>query len=242
MRIAIVSDVHGNLAALEAVIADLRQTAPDLVVHGGDLASAGPRPAEVVDTIRDLGWPGVVGNTDEMLWRPERQAEQVAKALKLQPLLRIGFEEFAPATAAMLGPDRIAWLRTLPAEWQYEGLTVLHAGPSDLWRAPMPDADDQVFLETYRSLGSVVVYGHIHRPFVRTLPGLTVANSGSVGSPYDGDRRPSYLVATDGRPEIRRVEYDVATTIADLQAVNYPRDEWIADILRKGAYLPPPGL
>lgn len=242
MRIAIVSDIHGNLAALEAVIADFRETTPDLVVHGGDLASAGPRPAEVVDLIRDRGWPGVVGNTDEMLWRPARQAEQVAKAPKLQPLLRIGFEEFAPATTAMLGPDRIAWLLTLPAEWQYEGLTVLHAGPGDLWRAPMPDADDQVFLETYRSLGSVVVYGHIHRPFVRALPALTVANSGSVGSPYDGDWRPSYLVVTDGRPEIRRVEYDVATTIADLQAVNYPRAEWIADILRKGAYLPPPGL
>lgn len=238
MRIAILSDVHGNLAALEAVVADLTAASPDLIVHGGDLASAGPRPTEVVDLIRDQGWPGVVGNTDEMLWRPDRLAEQVAKAPKLEPLLRIGFEEFAPATAAMLGPQRIAWLQTLPAEWRHEDLTVLHAGPGDLWRAPMPDADDHKFLETYQTLGNVVVYGHIHRPFVRTPPGLTVANSGSVGSPYDGDWRPSYLVITDGRLEVRRVEYDVETTIADLRAAHYPRTAWIADILRRGTYVP----
>jgi len=242
VRIAVISDVHGNLAALEAVVADLKQTAPDLVVHGGDLAQAGPRPAEVVDLVRDSGWPGAVGNTDEVLWRPELLRELAPKAPKILPLLRIGFEEFAPATAALLGPDRIDWLRALPTEWRHEELTVLHASPGELWRAPMPDAEDRVFVETYGVLSGTVVYAHIHRPFVRALPGLTVANSGSVGSPYDGDWRPSYLVVTDGRPEIRRVEYDVATTIADLQAVNYPRAEWIADILRKGAYLPPPGL
>jgi predicted phosphodiesterase len=240
-RIAVISDVHGSLAALEAVIADLNQIAPDQVVHGGDLAQAGPRPAEVVDMIRALGWPGVVGNTDELYWRPDRFAEQIAKAPKLLPLLRIAFEEFAPATSAMLGPDRIDWLRSLPAEWQHDGLTVLHARPGDLWRAPMPDADEREFLDAYGPLGSLVVYGHIHRPFVRRFPGLTVANSGSVGSPYDGDWRASYLVITDGRPEIRRVEYDLDREIADLHAVGYPRAGWLAEIQKRGTYVPPEG-
>src|SRR5258708_36068217 len=67
MRIAIVSDVHGNLLALEAVLADLAEVRPNMVVHGGDLALAGPRPAEVVDRLRELGWPGVLGNTDTVL-------------------------------------------------------------------------------------------------------------------------------------------------------------------------------
>ena len=71
MRVALVADIHGNLTALEAVVADLRRRAPDVVVHGGDLALMGPRPAEVVDRVRELGWPGVVGNTDELLWRPD---------------------------------------------------------------------------------------------------------------------------------------------------------------------------
>ncbi len=68
MRIAIISDVHGNLTALESVMADLRQQKPDIIFHGGDLATAGCNPAEVIDLIADAGWPGVLGNTDEMLW------------------------------------------------------------------------------------------------------------------------------------------------------------------------------
>ena len=64
MRVALVSDVHGNLTALEAVVADIGRRGVDMTVHGGDLALMGPRPAEVVDRVRELGWPGVVGNTD----------------------------------------------------------------------------------------------------------------------------------------------------------------------------------
>jgi len=60
--LAIVSDIHGNRTALEAVVADLRQTSPDLILDGGDLADGGASPVEIVDCIRDLGWQGVVGN------------------------------------------------------------------------------------------------------------------------------------------------------------------------------------
>src|SRR5882672_1637618 len=70
MRVAILSDIHGNRTAFEAVVADLRGTSPDLVLHGGDLADGGSSPAAIVDRIRDLAWPGVVGNTDEMLFHP----------------------------------------------------------------------------------------------------------------------------------------------------------------------------
>jgi hypothetical protein len=69
MRVALVADVHGNLTALEAVAADLDRQNPDLVVHGGDLALMGARPAEVIDRTGELGWRGVVGNTYELLWR-----------------------------------------------------------------------------------------------------------------------------------------------------------------------------
>ena len=75
MRIAIVADIHGNLTAFEAVAADLRQVSPDLILHGGDLADMGAHPVEIVDRIRELGWQGVVGNTDEMLFRAESLAE-----------------------------------------------------------------------------------------------------------------------------------------------------------------------
>lgn len=120
MRIAVVSDIHGNLTALEAVIADLKTTAPDRILQGGDLAASGSRPAEVVDRIRDLGWPGVLGNTDEMLWAPQRQAELAEKAPHLRSLFQVVFEFIVPATRERLGDARIAWLRSLPAEWREE--------------------------------------------------------------------------------------------------------------------------
>ena len=102
MRVAIVSDIHGNLRAFQAVLADLRQVAPDLVVHGGDLAYGGGHPAEIIDQIRSLGWTGVRGNTDEMLWAPEGLAEFAAIAPKLAPLLTI-LQEMIPPTLANLG-------------------------------------------------------------------------------------------------------------------------------------------
>src|SRR4051794_37978136 len=195
MRIALVSDVHGNLTALEAVIADLDRRGVDLVIQGGDLALMGPRPAEVVDRVRELGWPGVVGNTDELLWRPEEHDRQLRRAPRLAALLALIFEAYAPDTRHRLGDERLAWLRTLPPEYRTGELAVVHARPDDLWRAPMPDASDAELSSTYCGLNaSRVGYGHIHRPFVRTLEGLTIANAGSVGLPWDRDPRAAYLL------------------------------------------------
>src|SRR5258706_15498954 len=107
MRIAILSDIHGNRTAFEAVLADLRQTSPDLVLHGGDLADGGASPTEIADRIRDLGWQGVVGNTDEMLFRPEALAEVASQTPKLQsPFAAI--EEMAAATREVQGEERLA--------------------------------------------------------------------------------------------------------------------------------------
>jgi putative phosphoesterase len=241
MRIAIVSDIHGNLAALEAVLADLKRASPDLVLQGGDLAMGGHRPAEVVDRVRELGWAGVVGNTDEVLWSDESRAALEKSAPRLGPLLRVIFDDVA-ATVGLLGEERITWLRTLPIEWRSSDaqLALVHASPGNLWRAPGADCDESELVATYGSLGArVAVYGHIHRPYVRAVAGLTVANSGSVGSPYDGHPRPSYLLIEDGRVTIRRVEYDVERESRELIASGYPHAAWIAEIRRRGAYVPP---
>src|SRR5919199_4184885 len=111
MRLAVVSDVHGGLVALETVVRDLRSQAPDLVVHGGDLAVIGPRPAEVVDRVRELGWRGVVGNTDEMLWRPELHARLTTEAPGLAGWLDVLFHELAPWAAERLGPGGLGRVR-----------------------------------------------------------------------------------------------------------------------------------
>ena len=240
MRLAVVSDVHGNLCALEAVARDVERANPDLVLHGGDLVLMGSRPAEVVDLVRELGWPGVLGNTDEVLWRPELRTELEEQMPKLGALLRLIFHDYTPATKELLGEERLAWLRELPPERREDGLVLLHAGPGDLWRAPLPEASDDELLETYGGLAAeLVVYGHIHRPYVRELPQLTVANSGAAGMPFDGDWHASYLLIDEGRVEIRRVEYDLERELSDLAAMAYPDAARLGEMRRRGEFIRP---
>ena len=241
MRIAIIADVHGNLTALEAVLADLRRQKPDVVFHGGDLVFGGCNPAEIVDCIQQEGWQGVLGNTDEMLWDQQARASLEAAAPKLKSLFKVLFDLCGPATREMIGETRLEWLRRLPAELRHENLALLHASPGNLWRAPMDTANDAELAETYGPLSAaIVVYCHIHRPFVRKVGSMTVCNTGSVGSPYDGDPRASYLLIDDGNPAIRRVEYDVEKEAGRLLASDYPLKEWIAETRKKGSYVPPP--
>src|SRR5438105_1203857 len=183
MRIAIVSDVHGNLVALEAVLADLNGQSPDLIVHGGDLAFNGPRPAECVDRIRRLGWQGVRGNMDEALETRHGQHPSIDWARE------------------RLDEESNRWLQNQPLEWRQEDrLALVHAVPGDLWKAVGPQTDDSELRAIYGPLGSrLAVYCHIHRPYVRELGDLTVANTGSVGLPFDGVTRASYLLVEDGK-------------------------------------------
>src|ERR1035441_8832640 len=108
VRTAIISDIHGNLTALEAVLADLQITAPDLILHGGDLADNGSSPVEVVDMLQSAGWQGVVGNTDEMLSTPAYRF--LAAAEDPEAAERIRQSPFPPdrhvwQAQASLGPE-----------------------------------------------------------------------------------------------------------------------------------------
>lgn len=240
MRIAVVSDIHGNLTALEAVIADLRKEAPDLVLQGGDLAYGGCHAAEVMDRVAELGWPGVLGNTDEVLWDTEPLIYMLETAPKLRSLLRM-IQQCARGTRDLVGESRLQVLRRMPLELRYENMVLLHASPGNLWKSPMESADEEALERVYGALRvKTVVYGHIHKPFVRHLRAFTVCNSGSVGMPYDGDPRASYLILDGERAEIRRVEYDVSKEVDRLLKSNYPFKEWFAEVRQRGAYVPPP--
>ena len=235
MRFAVISDVHGNLTGLEAVIADLQRRRVEIVVHGGDLALMGPRPAAVIDRIAALGWEGVVGNTDELLWRPDEHDLQRARAPKLGVLLALLSDVYAPATRSLLHDEHVAWLQQLPAQRRVGEWTILHAAPGDLWRAPPPTADAATLTEVYAPLGTgAVSYGHIHRPFVRRPDGqLLVANAGSVGMPWDGDPRASYLLVEGDAARIVRVPYDVDREQVAMRAARHP-DAARLDAMRRG--------
>lgn len=230
MRIAIVSDFHGNLPALEAVLADLDEVRPDVVVHGGDVALGGPHPVEVVERIRELGWPGVLGNTDAVLADERTIPEQARGLLALA----------AARSREMLGPDRVAWLTRQPMEWRGEGVALVHAVPGDCWPVVTHDASDDRLRETYGPLGvPVAVYGHIHHAYVRPLEGLTVVNSGSVSLSLDGDVRATYVLIEDGHVEHRRVAYDVERVASDLLVTGYPNAPAYASWLRTGIWTTP---
>ena len=239
MRIAIVSDIHGNRTAFEAVLADLRETSPDLILHGGDLADGGSSPREIVDRIRDLGWQGVVGNTDEMLFRAESLAEFTGPSPKMHSLFA-AIGEMAAASREALGEERLAWLGGLPRAQFHGPLALVHASPESPWRAPAPEASDAELESVYAPLGRpVAAYGHVHRSYIRNVAGMTVVNTGSVSLSYDGDRRAAYLLLDDLTPVIRRVEYDVAKECKALSDSGIPHAAWVAGMLTSGRFQMP---
>jgi putative phosphoesterase len=234
MRIAILSDIHGNRTAFEAVLADLRETSPDLILHGGDLPQGGSSPADIVDRIRDLGWQGVVGNTDEMLFRPESLTEFASHSPQLQALWDV-IGEMAAATREALGEERLAWLEGLPQKQVHGPMALVHASPASYWRAPMPEASDAELEQVYAPLGQpIAVYGHIHRSFIRPVGAITIVNTGSVSLSHDGDRRAAYLLIDNATPTIRRVEYDVDRELKALSNCGLPHSDWVARILESG--------
>ena len=234
MRIAVLSDIHGNLTALEAVIADLQQTSPDVVFHGGDLADSGSSPTEVLDYIRDLGWAGVMGNTDQMLVAPS-SLEAFAAASPAPTAIWDAVREIAAGTRERLGDARLAWITELPLVLQQASFALVHASPQSCWRAPAESASEADLEAAYGSLGKlIVVFAHVHRPSVRTIAGRpkTLVNAGSVGLPYDGDPRASYLILDDGVPTVRRIAYDIDRELSALAVCGLPGAEWTSRMLR----------
>lgn len=237
MRIAVVSDIHGNLTAFEAVLADLRDAAPDQVIHGGDLGDGGCRPVEIIDAIRALGWPGAMGNGDQMLSCPQ-SLETFARGSSAPPALWDAVRSMAAAVRSMLGAERLCWLDELPLSMTPPGLAVVHASPGSCWKAPPAKAIDADLQQIYAPLGRpVVVFCHTHLPAVRPMTGPVelLINTGSVGLPFDGDPRASYLLLDDGAPTIRRVPYDVDKEVHALQSRAFPHADWVARMLRTAA-------
>lgn len=238
MRIAVLSDIHGNLTALEAVVKDLIDASPDLVVHGGDLVG-GSRNAEVIDLVRASGWSGVFGNAEEMLWMPEQIARNVPGP-EFARMRNVLLNETIPFIRAAIGAERLEWLRSLPRRCTQSDVAIVHAGPESVWVSPWADASDAELSTVYGPLKCpTVVYGHIHQPFVRRMSGFTVANSGSLSFSYDGDRRAAYVLIDGDRVSIRRVEYDVEDEIASLVAADYPDAEWLSEIYRAARPIAP---
>jgi diadenosine tetraphosphatase ApaH/serine/threonine PP2A family protein phosphatase len=215
---ALLYDVHGNLPALEAVLADAG--AVDGYVLGGDYALFGGWPRETVERLQALGgalW--IRGNgerwTDSPADAPDNPVVQGAIA----------------ASRDALGDVLVADLGALPATALVDTTLLCHGSPASDVRSFLPEpADDEAEL-----LAGVtaerLVFGHTHLPFRRRAGDVELVNPGSVGLPFDGDPRAGYaLVHDDGRVEHRRVEYDHAATAARVRELG---GEWSETVARR---------
>ena len=181
------------------------------------------------------------GQTDQMLVAPA-SLEEFANASTAPRAIWAAVREIVVATRERLGDARLAWIAKLPLVWQHESFALVYASPQSCWRAPVESASDADLERTYGSLGkSTVVFGHVHRPSVRTAAGQpkTLVNTGSVGLSYDGDPRASYLILDDGEPTLRRIVYDVDRELRALAVCGLPGAEWTSRMLRTSTPLMP---
>ena len=216
MRIAVVSDIHGNLMALDAVMTDLEKQAPDEVWCGGDLGWGGPWASECIARVREAGWITVKGNTDIWIAGDPQTITEPANRELHQELAGIH----------NVSDDDAAWLTNLPLGYTPAGsILLVHGTPQSPFVAPLPDAPAAEFTP-YEDAAQMVVFGHVHHAYSRRLAGGTlVVNAGSVGMPQDGPTA-CYLIIDRAGPEItyrhRRVEFDRRAVIAQAKRTPEP--------------------
>jgi diadenosine tetraphosphatase ApaH/serine/threonine PP2A family protein phosphatase len=206
--IALLYDVHGNLPALDAVIADARTAGATGWLIGGDVALFGAWPAETVSRMRELeGARWLRGNGERWTAAPGEapDEEPVAGAIA--------------AARAALGDELVAELGALPESVELgDGTRAWHGSPVSDVRSFLPDPSEQDDELLAGVTDRRLIFGHTHLPFRRTHRGVELVNPGSVGMPLDGDRRAAYaLLHPDGRVEHRRVEYPLERTLDALR-------------------------
>jgi putative phosphoesterase len=208
-------DIHGNVDALEAVLADPRAADPDLVVVGGD-AVPGPFARATLERLEGLNGP--------VRWIRGNGEREVADAVGgSSPAEDDLAARTAAITAAELGDERARALAELPLTFELDGVLYCHASPRRddemlTWlSSPERWADALASLDA-----ALVVAGHTHQQDDRVVGGVRFVNAGSVGLPYEGDGAARWLWLADGVPELRHTRYDAAGAGARMLAAGWP--------------------
>jgi diadenosine tetraphosphatase ApaH/serine/threonine PP2A family protein phosphatase len=219
--LAVLYDIHGNLAALDAVLVETETAGTDRYLLGGDYGTPGPAPRETLDRLRGLPnatW--VRGNGERWLREPPEipEVQEVYRDLE-----------------GTMTKDEIDWLYSLPEQAELDGVLYVHGSPlSDVDSfAPEPQDGEERLLA--RVCDCTVVFGHSHQQFRRAGPnGTDLLNPGSVGMPLDGDVRAAWAT-WDGDFEFRRTEYDVERAAAAYRAMGGDFGEFAAQRILKGS-------
>jgi putative phosphoesterase len=217
MKIAVMADIHSNLAALEVVLADIERWGPDLVWVGGDIINRGPQPGECVARVLEMvareGWQVIRGNhEDYVLSYQVGDWPTSGPPYDLMGHARWTFAQIEPYALALAAfPDE--WVFEKPAGTQ---LRLVHASMLGNRNGIFPKTSDEELREKIAPAPDVFLAGHTHRPLLRQLDGTLVINVGSVGQPFDDDPRSAYARLTlrgdEWQGEIIRLAYDRALT------------------------------
>ena len=239
MKIAFISDIHGNATALEAVLADIDKKQVDRIVVMGDIAYRGPEPKKSIELVRSLDTDVIKGNADEWVHRGIKEGEVPDQSLGTM-------REEREWTVKHLADEDLDYLRELPEEVTV-GLTddikihCFHATPDSLFDVVKPTESDEALNDRLmqNNEADIYLYGHIHLPYIRHINGKCIANPGSVGLPFDGCSQASYLIAEgDGSQfstAIHRVPYDVEKVKEQLADADYPNLDFLTGVLERGA-------
>jgi predicted phosphodiesterase len=247
MRYALISDVHGNLPALDAVLRDIdgRGSSVDSTYHLGDLVGYAPWPDEVVALLRDRRISGVAGNYDSTVATAYKHCGCKYEDPRQEALSHESYAwtlaHTSAATKAQLAalPFRLD-LRPLGGHLNGPTLTLVHGTPTLntlYWTADRSDSFCTKMAETAGARsGDVIAFGHTHVPWTREIGGVHFVNTGSVGRPKDGDWRAGYVVVEIGanavQVELVRVVYDVERAATGILDSDLPNE--FADFLRTG--------
>ena len=241
-RIAVLSDVHGNAIALEAVRKAIKKEKPDAILVAGDHALNGHDPAGTVDALRAMEADGAIvvqGNTDVAVADFDFTAAFPWMADGVPDAMRLAAEWAHDA----LDDAQLDWLRRLPAERRVrleETLVLLtHASPGSQTAGFSSDLDASAVLELVsRTDARIICCGHTHIPDIRDFGWKQIVNDGSAGYVFDGDPTASWaLVTLDGEAvtaEIRRTEFDALAAANAISARGLPGDVYRAATVRTG--------
>jgi len=246
MRYALISDIHANLPALDAVLADIDARGDaDAIYHLGDLVGYAPWPNDVVARLQDRGIPGVAGNYDSTVATDYKHCGCRYEDPRQEELSHVSFawtrERVSPDTKRFLGalPFRID-IRPLGGHVAGPTMHLLHGNQTLNTVYVTEDRSDEFLAKMGQGVGAakndVVAFGHTHKPWQREVDGVLYVNTGSVGRPKDGDARAGYVLldvsSTGTDIEFRRVEYDVERAAAAIIESTLPNE--FADYLRTG--------
>jgi len=236
MLLAAFSDIHGNKHALEAVLKDIRQHAPDQVMCLGDLVGYGAFPNEVIETIRAEGIPTLTGNYDDGVGFDR---EECGCAYTTPEDIARG-DRSLKWTQAQVTPENKTWLRSLPRELRFTfgrwRVLCVHGSPRRLNEYLFEDRPERSLERMFADLeADVILCGHTHLPYHRHIGPTHLINVGSAGKPKGGDPRACYALVElgdDVTATFPRVEYDVEAAARAIEATDLPHE--FASVLRTG--------